>query len=130
MFLDIIKAVILGLVEGITEFLPISSTGHLIIVNNWLSFSKSFTEMFDVVIQLGAILAVVVVFWKKLWPFTKDQVKNTVVLNKVNLNVWYKIIVAVAPALVLGALFGSKIEEKLFNSVVVAIALIAGGVIS
>ena len=129
MFLDLIKAIILGLVEGITEFLPISSTGHLIIVNNWLSFSKSFTEMFDVVIQLGAILAVVVVFWKKLWPFTKDQVENTIVLNKVNLNVWYKAIVAVAPALVLGALFGSKIEEKLFNSVVVAIALIVGGVI-
>lgn len=129
MFLEIIKAIILGLVEGITEFLPISSTGHLIIVNNWLSFSKSFTEMFDVVIQLGAILAVVVIFWKKLWPFGKDQVKNTVVLNKTNLHVWFKTIVAVAPALVLGALFGSKIEEKLFNAVVVAIALIVGGVI-
>jgi undecaprenyl-diphosphatase len=129
MFLDIIKAIILGLVEGITEFLPISSTGHLIILNNWLSFSQSFTAMFDVVIQLGAILAVLVIFWKKLWPLGKDHIKDNVVLNKANLNIWYKVIVAVAPALVLGALFGSKIEDKLFNSVVVAIALIVGGVI-
>lgn len=129
MFFEILKAIVLGLVEGITEFLPISSTGHLIIVNKWLSFSESFTSMFDVVIQLGAILAVVVVFWKKLWPFEKDQIKNAVIVNKPNLNIWYKVIVAVAPALFFGFLFGSLIEEKLFNATVVAIALIVGGVI-
>ncbi len=129
MFLDIIKAIILGLVEGITEFLPISSTGHLIVVNNWLSFSKSFTDMFDVVIQLGAILAVVVVFWKKLWPFGKDEKTKATTLNILNVNIWYKTILAVAPALVLGALFGSMIEEILFNTFTVAVALIVGGVV-
>lgn len=124
MFLDIIKAVILGLVEGFTEFLPISSTGHLIIVNKWLSFAPSFTAMFDVVIQLGAILAVIIVFWKKLWPFTKDKAERADVLG-----IWYKTILAVVPALVFGALFGSIIEEKLFNPMVVAVALIVGGII-
>ncbi|OGH92598.1 MAG: undecaprenyl-diphosphatase [Candidatus Magasanikbacteria bacterium RIFOXYD2_FULL_39_9] len=129
MFLDIIKAITLGLVEGITEFLPISSTGHLIIVNKWLSFAPSFTVMFDVVIQLGAILAVIVVFWKKLWPFGKDEASKSTTLNVLSLHIWYKTILAVLPALVLGALFGSFIEEKLFNPLVVAVALILGGVV-
>jgi undecaprenyl-diphosphatase len=84
-------------VEGFTEFLPISSTGHLILVNQWISFSKEFTLLFDIVIQLGAILAVVVFFWKKLW----------------NLNIWYKTIIGVLPAIVLGALFANKIEEMI-----------------
>ncbi len=129
MFLEIIKAIILGLVEGITEFLPISSTGHLIIVNQWLNFSKSFTAMFDVVIQLGAILAVIVVFWKKLWPFSKDEQTQAITLNVLNTQIWYKTLLAVLPALVLGALFAGTIEEKLFNPVTVAIALVVGGVI-
>jgi undecaprenyl-diphosphatase len=129
MFLGIIKAIILGLVEGITEFLPISSTGHLIIVNNWLSFSQPFTALFDVIIQLGAVLAVVIVFWKKLWPFGKDEVKRSVTLNVLSLNIWYKTILAVVPALILGALFGDIIEEKLFNPMTVALALIIGGII-
>ncbi len=124
MFLDIFKAIILGLVEGITEFLPISSTGHLIIVNKWLSFGPAFTSMFDVVVQLGAILAVVVVFWKKLWPFAKDLSDRANVLN-----LWKKTILAVVPALILGALFGGLIEEKLFNPTVVAVALVVGGII-
>lgn len=129
MFLDIIKAIILGLVEGITEFLPISSTGHLILVNEWLSFSPSFTALFDVVIQLGAILAVIIVFWKKLWPFGKDPVKKSVTLNVLSANIWYKTMLAVVPALILGALFGDIIEATLFNSVTVALALVVGGII-
>lgn len=129
MFLDFVKAIILGVVEGVTEFLPVSSTGHLIIVNKWLSFSPSFTAMFDVVIQLGAILAVVIVFWKKLWPFGKDPVSKSTTLNVLSVNIWYKTILAVVPALVLGALFGSVVEEKLFNPLTVAIALVVGGII-
>ena len=115
MFLEISKALILGIVEGVTEFLPISSTGHLIIINNWLRFSSSFTTLFDVVIQLGAIAAVVVVFWKKLWPFGRGSLQMSE-----SLNLWYKVIVAVLPALVLGVLLGAVIEEKLFNPITVA----------
>ncbi|MFA6515032.1 MAG: undecaprenyl-diphosphate phosphatase [Candidatus Paceibacterota bacterium] len=121
---EIIKAIILGVVEGFTEFLPISSTGHLILVNQFLSFSEDFTVLFDIVIQLGAILAVLVYFIKKLWPFTKDKIKN-----KETLNIWYKTIVGVIPAILLGAIFASFIEEKLFNPWVVAISLLVGGLI-
>ncbi len=124
MFLEISKALILGIVEGVTEFLPISSTGHLIIINNWLRFSSSFTTLFDVVIQLGAIAAVVVVFWKKLWPFGRGSLQMSE-----SLNLWYKVIVAVLPALVLGVLLGAVIEEKLFNPITVASALIIGGLV-
>jgi undecaprenyl-diphosphatase len=120
----IIKAIILGAVEGITEFLPISSTGHLILVNQWISFSTSFTAMFDIVIQLGAILAVVVYFRQRLWPFSKGQTQT-----KTALGIWSKMIVGVIPAIFLGALFGSIIEEKLFNPWVVAAALFIGGII-
>ena len=86
--LEIIKAIILGVVEGLTEFLPISSTGHLILINELISFDEDFTVLFDIVIQLGAIIAVLVYFIKKLWPFTKDEIKN-----KETLNIWYKTIV-------------------------------------
>jgi undecaprenyl-diphosphatase len=124
MFDNIIKSIILGIVEGITEFLPISSTGHLILVNQWISFSEQFTTMFDIVIQLGAILAVVVYFWKRLWPFGKGQEQT-----KAATGIWFKAILGVIPAIILGALLGSIIEEKLFNPWVVAIALSAGGII-
>ena len=113
-----ISAIILGLVEGITEFLPVSSTGHLILFNEWFSFEPEFTKMFDIVIQLGAILAVVVVFAERFWP-----------LKGSNLELWKRVIVSVIPALVFGALFGAKIQEALFNPTVVAIALIIGGVV-
>lgn len=119
-----IQAIILGIVEGFTEFLPISSTGHLILVNQFISFTKEFTILFDIIIQLGAILAVLVYFRKKLWPFTKDATKNNETLN-----IWYKTIVGVLPAIIIGALLASKIEEKLFNPWVVAIALLIGGII-
>ena len=90
MFMEIIKSIILGVIEGLTEFLPISSTGHLILVNQWINFTEPFTKMFDIVIQLGAILAVVVYFWKRFWPIS---------------NIWAKIIIGVIPALILGGLF-------------------------
>lgn len=122
--LDAIKAAILGIVEGFTEFLPISSTGHLILVNEFISFNKDFTLLFDIVIQLGAILAVVVFFWKKLWPFTGDKIKN-----KETWNIWYKTIIGVLPAIFFGALLGGAVEKKLFNPWTVAIALLVGGLI-
>jgi undecaprenyl-diphosphatase len=112
-FIDTIRAIILGIVEGFTEFLPISSTGHLILVNQWLSFEKDFTNLFDIFIQLGAILAVIVFFWKKLWK--KD--------------IWIKSIIGVIPALILGLFFAGIIEEKLFNPWTVAITLLFGGLI-
>lgn len=124
MLFDIIKAIVLGMVEGITEFLPISSTGHLILANQWVSFTEPFTTMFDIVIQLGAILAVVVYFWKRLWPFGKGQSQTQLAIA-----IWSKMVVGVIPAIVLGASLGSIIEEKLFNPWVVGIALLIGGVI-
>jgi undecaprenyl-diphosphatase len=124
MFIEIIKSIFLGAVEGITEFLPISSTGHLILLNQWISFSPSFTKTFDIIIQLGAILAVIVFFWSKLWPFNKEEIKKKEIFN-----IWFKTIIGVVPALVIGALLGGFIEEKLFNPWVVAGALILGGII-
>lgn len=121
---EIIKAIILGIVEGFTEFLPISSTGHLILVNQFISFDKDFTVLFDIVIQLGAILAVLFYFIKKLWPFTKDKIKN-----KKTLNIWYKTIVGILPAIFFGLLFADFIKNKLFNPWVVAVSLLVGGLI-
>jgi undecaprenyl-diphosphatase len=119
-----LTAIILGIVEGFTEFLPISSTGHLILVNQLISFDKNFTLLFDIVIQLGAILAVVAFFWKRLWPFTKDQEKNKEIFS-----IWLKTIIGVLPAIFFGALLANKIEEKLFSPWIVAIALLVGGLI-
>ena len=136
--LDAIKAIILGIVEGFTEFLPISSTGHLILVNQFASFDKEFTLLFDIVIQLGAILAVLAYFRKKLWPFSKDKNPDGRAVedprcqprwhrDKETLNIWYKTIIGVLPAVFLGALFANVIEKKLFNPWVVAMALLIGG---
>jgi undecaprenyl-diphosphatase len=123
-----IYAIILGIIEGFTEFLPISSTGHLIIVNQFISFDKKFTILFDIIIQLGAILAVVVYFWKKLWPFSKGP-GGYPNINKEVKNIWYKTIVGILPAIIFGVLLGKLIENKLFNPWVVAIALLLGGLI-
>jgi undecaprenyl-diphosphatase len=122
----IFKAIVLGIVEGITEFLPISSTGHLIIVNQFLNFTGDFANMFDIVIQLGAILAVVVYFWDRLFPFSPQ--KNALEQKEI-LSTWFKVIVGVIPALILGGLFGDKIDEYLFNPGTVAIALLIGGIL-
>jgi len=119
-------SVILGIVEGITEFLPISSTGHLIIVNEFVDFTGDFAVMFDVIIQLGAILSVVVVFWDKLFPFKKGRSAEE---TKSVFSIWFKVCVGVVPALIAGALFGSTIKKHLFNPVTVSIALVLGGII-
>lgn len=121
---EFLKAVILGVVEGVTEFLPISSTGHLIIVNQWLSFGPDFTPIFDVVIQLGAILAVVVCFWDRLWPFSGPIFKKDGIYTT-----WKKVLIGILPALVLGFLFGDDIQERLFDPVTVATMLILGGLL-
>lgn len=130
-FFDIIIAVILGLVEGITEWLPISSTGHMILVNQFLSFSdKNFQEMFLVVVQLGAILAVVLVFWERIWPFNFQSKKNgEPFVNMQIMQLWFKIIVACLPAAVVGVLFDDLIDEMFYNAIVVAGALIIYGVL-
>jgi undecaprenyl-diphosphatase len=126
---DFINAVILGVVEGITEFLPISSTGHLIVVNQFVHFnsaSESYLKMFDIVIQLGAILSVVIYFWKKIYPFGSRQSKE----EKSRIwNNWFKALAAVIPAVVIGAVAGEKIKSHLMNSFVVSIAFLAGGII-
>lgn len=122
---EIIISIILGIIEGLTEFLPVSSTGHLILVNQFFTFSdENFAHTFDMFIQVGAILSVVLYFWKDLWIVGKDGK-----VNQYSLKIWQKVIVAVIPALILGALFHDKIEEYLLNPTVVAISLIIGGII-
>ncbi len=128
MLIELLKVLILGIVEGITEWLPISSTGHMILVDEFikLKVTPEFLEMFLVVIQLGAILAVVVLFFKKLWPFTT---KEKYFIKKDTLMMWLKIIVACIPAAIVGVLFDEYFEKLFYNPVSVAIALIVVGVI-
>lgn len=120
------KAVLLGLVEGFTEFLPISSTGHLVLVEKYLDLGQgeAFTNAFHVAIQLPAICAVVVYFWSRLWPFSGPREHQCS-----RLGLWARIVVAVLPAIVLGLLFDDLIESYLLSPVPVAIALLAGGII-
>ena len=126
-FFEVLKVVFLGIVEGITEWLPISSTGHMILVDEFirLNLSSDFKEMFLVVIQLGAILAVPVMFWKRLYPFSKG---NTPEEKKNILSLWLKVIVGVLPAAIFGVLLDDFLDEHLYNYVVVAIALVVYGV--
>ena len=126
-FFEVLKVIFLGIVEGITEWLPISSTGHMILVDEFirLNLSPDFKEMFLVVIQLGAILAVPVMFWKRLYPFSKG---NTPEEKKNILSLWLKVIVGVLPAAILGVLLDDFLDEHLYNYVVVAIALVVYGV--
>ena len=135
--LDIIKAIIYGIVEGITEWLPISSTGHLILIEQFLPFhgaSEGFFDMFDVVIQLGAILAVVVLFWNKIWPFalTKKQRQGQTGIGaffkKDIWIMWFKILVSTVPAAVIGGLFDDVFNRLFYNPVCVALALIIFGI--
>lgn len=127
--LEILKAILFGIVEGITEWLPISSTGHMILLNEImpLDVSEEFYSMFEVVIQLGAILAVVVLFWNRIWPFQwKDKTKP--VIKKDIFTMWFKILAACIPAAVVGLLFDDFLDRYLYNYVVVALALIVFGV--
>ena len=133
---ELLKVVILGIVEGITEWLPISSTGHLILVNEFLQLkeTESFIEMFDVVIQLGAILAVIVMYFGRLWPVgTRKKVYNNteatgLCFDKSKLILWAKILVACIPAGIIGVLFDDKIDELFYNPYVVSVALIFYGI--
>ena len=128
--LDLLKAAILGIVEGITEWLPISSTGHLILVDEFISLgmSDAFKEMFDVVIQFGAILAVVVLFWGKLWPFCNRRAVRRYCRQDVWL-MWFKVLVAVLPAMLVGLPLDDWMTEHLHNPPVVAAMLILYGVL-
>lgn len=135
--LEIIKAIIYGIVEGITEWLPISSTGHLILVEQLVPFqgtSEGFFDMFDVVIQLGAILAVVVLFWNQIWPFafTKKSRQGKTGLQsffkKDIWALWFRILVSCVPAAVIGLLFDDVFTALFYNPVSVALALIIFGI--
>ncbi len=125
--IEILKAVLFGIVEGITEWLPVSSTGHLILLNEFvnLNVSDEFQSMFDVVIQLGAILAVCALFFRKLNPF--DRGKNQL-QKKQTWSLWFKVIAAIIPSGVVGVLFDDWMDEHLHNATVVSIALIVYGV--
>ena len=123
---DLLKAAVLGVVEGVTEFLPISSTGHLIIVNDFIGFGGDFANSFKILIQLGAVLAVVVYFRRRLFPFgasASSAEKNAA------WDIWMKTAVALVPAVVIGTLAGEYVEARLFNHIVVAVALVAGGAV-
>ena len=142
-FIEILKVIFLGIVEGITEWLPISSTGHLILVEEFvkLNVSQEFWDMFMVVIQLGAIFAVVVLYWKDLWPFRdkKPKHENVTKVEKAagllcrfvkidKMIMWFKILVSCLPAIIIGLPFNDFIEEKFNNWFVVSVMLIVYGV--
>ena len=126
--LDILKVIILGIVEGITEWLPVSSTGHLILVGDVLSpsMSDAFMEMFNVVIQLGAIMAVVVIYFHKLNPFSPKKTQKQKLLTW---QMWIKVVIASVPAAVVGILFDDIIDKLFYKPMVVAIMLIVYGVL-
>lgn len=126
--LEALKVIILGIVEGITEWLPISSTGHLILVEEFISLnlSDAFVEMFNVVIQLGAILAVVVIYFHKLNPFSP---KKTEKQKMMTIQLWIKVIIATIPAMIIGLLFDDWIDEHFMNAYVVATMLIVYGIL-
>ena len=141
MFWELLKALFLGIVEGVTEWLPISSTGHLILVDAFLKLDasdafKEFLDLFLVVIQLGAILAVVVIYWKNLWPFHKKETNPNPLtktgfgacVQKNILQMWCKVLVACVPAAVVGLLFDDVFHALFYNPITVAIMLILFGV--
>ena len=125
--IELLKAVLFGIVEGITEWLPISSTGHMILLDEFiqLKVSEAFYEMFQVVIQLGAIFAVIVLFFHKLNPFSP---KKDLARKKDTWHLWFKVIAAVLPSAVIGLFLDDWMDEHLYNYVVVAIALVVYGV--
>lgn len=135
--IEILKAIVYGIVEGITEWLPVSSTGHLILVEQLIPFkgvSENFFDMFDVVIQLGAILAVVILFWNKIWPFAltkKERKGQTGIASYFKKDIWalwFKILVSTIPAAVIGLLFDDLFNVLFYNPTCVALALIVFGI--
>ena len=128
--LDILKAMLFGLVEGITEWLPISSTGHMILVEEFVKMdvSEEFWNLFLVVIQLGAILAVVLLFWEKIWPFGRKKKSGAFYVKMDIMEMWFKILVACVPAAIVGVLFDDQLDALFYNSWCVALALIVFGV--
>ena len=124
---EILKAILFGIVEGVTEWLPVSSTGHLILLNEFINLdvTESFQKMFDVVIQLGAILAVIVLFFQKLNPFSP---KKSAPQKKQTWELWFKVCAAIIPSGVIGVLFDDLLEQYLHGGIPVAIALIVYGV--
>lgn len=133
--IEVLKSILFGIIEGITEWLPISSTGHMILLDQICSFknvSPDFFEMFLVVIQLGAIFAVIVMFWNKLWPFktvTNEQGKKDFKIRMASINLWLKVLVGSIPAGVLGLIFDDLLDKYLYNHITVAITLIIYGVL-
>lgn len=127
--LEIIKAILFGIIEGVTEWLPISSTGHMILLDEFihLGVSAQFYKLFEVVIQLGAILAVILLYFEKIWPL--KQKDGALTLDRPTLDLWGKIIVACLPAAVIGILFDDWMEEHFFTPEVVAITLIFYGIL-
>ena len=125
--IEILKIIFLGIVEGITEWLPLSSTGHMLLVDEFipLNMSEAFKEMFFVVIQLGAILAVVAVFWKKMFPF---RFQEKPVIQKDIFSMWFKVVVACIPSAVLGLLFDDFLEAHFGNAPTIAAMLILYGI--
>ncbi|MBQ9278779.1 MAG: undecaprenyl-diphosphate phosphatase [Lachnospiraceae bacterium] len=129
MLIEIIKVIILGIVEGITEWLPVSSTGHMLLVDEFIKMNVSdeFKEMFFVVIQLGAIMAVVILFWNKMWPFKLDDNKKPAI-KKETFSIWFKVVVACIPGAVVTLLFDDYIEAHLKTPTIIALALIIYGI--
>ncbi len=125
--IEYLKAILFGIVEGVTEWLPVSSTGHLILLNEFvtLNMSEEFNSMFDVVIQLGAILAVIVLFFHKLNPFAPSKSSEE---KKQTWGLWFRVVAAIIPSGVVGVLFDDWMDEHLHNAVVVSLALIVYGI--
>lgn len=128
--LDIANSVVFGVVEGVTEWLPISSTGHMIILNEFLSLNQpeNFVNLFLVVIQLGAIMAVIISFWHTLWPFRRRGNEDKLSVDPTKLKLWLRILVACVPAAIIGLLFDNYFEQWFYNAWSVAAALIIFGV--
>lgn len=129
MLIELLKAVLFGIVQGITEWLPISSTGHMILLNEFvkLDVSDAFYRLFEVVIQLGSIFAVVVLYFNKLFPFTIEE--KTLIVKRNTFKLWGRIVVSCIPAVIVGLLFEDWIDEHFYNATCVALALIAFGII-
>ena len=129
LFVDLLKAIVYGITEGVTEWLPISSTGHMILLDEFMKMnvSEDFWNFFLVVIQLGAIMAVVLIYFKKIWPFNFDKRKGGLLKMDI-VSLWIKILIACIPAAIVGILFDDILEEYLYNALVVAVMLIIFGI--